>query len=79
MLDIQEQHAGGVGVIAGVDAGELVGQVILGEHDLCDFFEVLRLVFTHPEDLGRGEAREGDVGRQRGELVLADGIVKRTA
>ena len=76
MLHVKQQHAGGVGVIAGVDARELVGQVVLREHDLCDLFEVFWLVFAHPEKLWRGEAREGNVGRQRGELVLADGIVE---
>ena len=76
MLHVKQQHAGGVGVIAGVDARELVGQVVLREHDLCDSFEVFRLVFAHPEKLRRGEARERNVGRQRGELVLADDIVE---
>ena len=59
-----------------MDAGELVRQIVLREHDLCDFSEVFRLVFTHPEELRGSKAREGDVGRQRGELVLADGIVE---
>ena len=76
VLDIQKQHTRSVGIITGVDASELVGQIVLREHDLCDSPEVLRLIFAHPEELWRGEAREGDVGRQRGELVLADGIVE---
>ena len=76
MLHVKQQHAGGVGVIAGVDARELVGQVVLREHDLCDLFEVFRLVFAHPEELRGGEAREGNVRRQSRELVLADGIVE---
>ena len=76
MLHVKQQHAGGVGVIAGVDARELVGQVVLREHDLCDLFEVLRLVFAHPEELRGGEAREGNVGRQRGQLVFADDVIE---
>ena len=76
MLHVKQQHAGGVGVIAGVDARELVGQVVLREHDLCDLFEVFRLVFAHPEELRGGEAREGNVGRQRGQLVFADDVIE---
>ena len=76
MLHVKQQHAGGVGVIAGVDVRELVGQVVLREHDLCDFSEVFRLVFTHPEELRGSKAREGDVRRQSRELVLANGIVE---
>ena len=59
-----------------MDAGELVRQIVLREHDLCDFSEVFRLVFTHPEELRGSKAREGDVRRQSRELVLADGIVE---
>ena len=49
-------------------------KVVLREHDLCDSFEVFRLVFAHPEELRGGEAREGNVGRQRGQLVFADAV-----
>ena len=76
MLHVEQEHAGGIGVIAGVDAGELIGQIVLREHDLCDSPEVLRLVFAHPEKLRRGEAREGNVGRQRGQLVFADDVIE---
>ena len=76
VLYVEQQHAGGVGIITGMDAGELIGQIVLREHDLCDSPEVLRLVFAHPEELRCGKAREGDVRRQSRELVLADGIVE---
>ena len=73
---IQQQHARGVGIVAAVHTGEDVVHIVLGEHDLRDPGEVLRLVFTHPEDLRRGEAGEGDVGRPRTQLLLADHIVQ---
>ena len=76
MLHVEQQHTGSVGVIAGVDAGELIGQIVLREHDLRDSPEILRLVFPHPEKLRRGEAGKGNVGRQRGEPVLAHGVVE---
>ena len=76
MLYIKKQHTGRVGIVAGVNAGELVGQVVLWKHDLRNFPKVFRLVFTHPEKLRRGEAREGDVGRQRRKLVLADNVIE---
>ena len=76
MLHVQQQHAAGVGVVAAVDAGEDVVDVVLRQHYLGYPGEVLRLVFAHPEYLGRGEAGEGDVRRQGGEPVLADGVVE---
>ena len=64
VLHIEQQHPGRVGVIAGMDAGELIGQIVLREHDLGDSPEVLRLVFAHPEELRRRKARKSDVCRQ---------------
>ena len=61
VLHVEQQHPGRVGVIAGVDAGELIGQIVLREHDLRDFFEIFRLVFAHPEELRRRKARKSDV------------------
>ena len=73
---VQQQHPGGVGVVAAVHAGELIIHIVFRQHDLGDLLEVLRLVFTHPQQLRRGKARKGDVCRQRGESVLADGVVE---
>ena len=64
VLHVEQQHTGSVGIIAGVDAGELVRQIVLREHDLRDFFEIFRLVFAHPEELRRRKARKSDVCRQ---------------
>ena len=64
VLHVEQQHTGSVGIIAGVNAGELVRQIVLREHDLRDFFEIFRLVFAHPEELRRRKARKSDVCRQ---------------
>ena len=64
VLHVEQQHTGSVGIIAGVNAGEPVRQVVLREHDLRDFFEIFRLVFAHPEELRRRKARKSDVCRQ---------------
>ena len=64
VLHVEQQHTGSVGIIAGVNAGELVRQIVLREHDLRDFFEIFRLVFAHPKELRRRKARKSDVCRQ---------------
>ena len=76
MLHVQQQNAAGVAVIAAMDAGEAIVDVVLGQHDLADAGEVFRLVFAHPQELGRGEAREGDVGGVFGDLLFADLLVE---
>ena len=75
MLHVQQKHAGGIGIVAAVNAGEYVVYIILRQHDLRDLLEVFRLVLPHPENLGGGESGKGDVCRQRGQLIFADLIV----
>ena len=76
MLHIQQQHTGGIGIITGMNAGELVVDEVLGQHNLADTLKVLRLVFLHPQQLGRGESGKGNVCRQLGQLLLANDIVE---
>ena len=76
VLNIQKQHTRGIGVIAGMDTGENVVDIILWKHDFGDSREVLRLIFAHPQQLRRGETGKGNVCRQGGELLLADFIVQ---
>ena len=75
MLHVQQQHTGGVGIVTGVNAGEDVVDVVLGQHDLGDLIEVFRLIFLHPQDLGSGKTGKGNVGGHGGELLLANYIV----
>ena len=53
-------------------AGEAVIDVILGQHDFADTRKQLRLVFPHPQQLGRGKARKGNVGGAFAQRFLAD-------
>ena len=76
MLHVEEEHAARVRVVAAVHAREHVVDIVLGQHDFFDPREFLRLVFAHPEDFRRGEAREGDVRGERRESGLADLIVE---
>ena len=76
MLDIEQQHAGGIGVVGAVDTGQPVVDVVLRQHDLLDAGEVLRLVVAQPEQLGRGEAGKRDVGGVTAQLILADLVVQ---
>ena len=76
VLHVEQQHAARVGVVAAVHAREHVVDVVLRQHDLADAREVFGLVLLHPQDLRRGEAREGDVRGQGREPVAADLIVE---
>ena len=76
MLHVQEEHSGGVGAVGAVDACEEVVDVVLGEHDFCDLGVVLGLILPHPQDFGSGETGKGDVGRQLGQLLLANLVVE---
>ena len=71
VLDVEQEHAARVGVVAAVDAGEDVVDVVLRQHYLRYAREVLGLVFAHPEYLRRGEAGEGDVRGEGAEALLA--------
>ena len=75
LLHIQ-QHAGGIGIVAAVNTGENVVDVILGKHDLCNPRKVLRLIFLHPKDLGGGKSSKGNIGSQLRQLVLADLVIQ---
>ena len=58
-----------------MDAGEPVDHIVLGQHDFMNFRKVFRLMVAHPQELGRGKAREGDIPRQRQELLLTEVLV----
>ena len=76
VLHVQQQDTGSIGIIAGVHAGQPIIDVILGQHDLGDPAEILRLILLHPDQLGRGKAGKGDVGGILGQFILADHIVQ---
>ena len=76
VLHIEQQHAGSVGIIAAVGPCEHIVHIILRQHDLCDFPEVLRLVLPKPQDFRGGEARKGNVGGPLGQLFFADDVVQ---
>ena len=67
ILHVEEEHTRGVGVFRGEHPRQLVGEVVLGQADLLGSREVLGLVLLDPEDLGGGEAGEGDIAREGGE------------
>ena len=55
-LQIEEQHAGPVGLVHRVLAGQPETHVVLRQQDVRGAGVDLRLVFAHPEDLRRREA-----------------------
>ena len=61
MLDVEEEHPGGIAIIGSEFTGEPIGDVVLRKKDLVDASEVLWLVVLHPEDFRGGEAGESDV------------------
>ena len=76
VFHIQQQHAGGIGVVTAMHARKNIVDIVLGQHNLLDSGKVLRLVFPHPQELRRGKPCEGDVGRQAGQGLLAHGPVQ---
>ncbi len=52
---VEELGAGGVGHVGGELAGEVKAHIVLGEEDVGDAGEQLRLMGADPEELGRGE------------------------
>ena len=59
-----------------MDAGQLVVDIILGQHDAADPAEVLRFIPLHPQKLRGGESGERDIGGQRRQALFADGVVE---
>ncbi len=76
VFDVQKQHAGGIGEICGEGAAQHVAEVVLRQHDLSDPAEALRLMLLQPEQLGGGEAREGNVGGAGGKFIFTDGLIQ---
>ena len=76
ILHVKYQHTGRIGYVGAVYAGELVCDIILGQHDLCDLRKVLRLVVLHPQDLRSGKACKCNVRCVLGKFLLADHIVQ---
>ena len=76
VCNIQQKHAGGVGVIAAMHTRQFIVDIIFWKHDLCDLFEVLRLILAHPEKLRCRKARESNVCRQRRKPFLANRVIE---
>ena len=72
VLYIQQQHAGGIGIVAGMHAREAVIDIVLRQHDFPDAGKVLRFIFLHPEELRGCKSGKGNVRRELGELFLSD-------
>ena len=76
ILHIKQQHAGCIRHIRTVYAGEFVRNIILGQHNLLNSCEILRLFIFYPKNLGRRKSRKGNIGRILGKLILTDNIVQ---
>ena len=58
---VHPQRAGGIRAIAGLLARHQQANVVLGQQHAARVLEHRGLVLAHPDQLGRGEARHGDV------------------
>ena len=76
MLHIQQQHAGSIGVIGAVYAGQLVVDVVLRQHDLADLCKVLRLGIAHPQQFGGGKAGKCNVRGVLAQVFFANDVVQ---
>ena len=68
---VKEQRARPTGAIDGVVAGQVVANIILGQQDVARLGIDLRLVFLHPQDLGRGETGQGVVAGDLDQVFFA--------
>src|SRR6202023_2065702 len=69
---VEHEGAGSVGNVGGALAREAEANVILGQHDRPDASLVVRLVLTHPKELGEGEVGEGGIARELNDALGAD-------
>ena len=76
VLHIQQQHAGSIGVIGAVYAGQLVVDVVLRQHDLADLCKVLRLGIAHPQQFGGGKAGKCNVCGVLAQVFFANDVVQ---
>ena len=76
MLYVQQKHTRSVRVIGAVDAGQLIVDVILRQHDFFHARKVFRLVVAQPKQLGRGESGKGDVRGVPAQGILADDFIQ---
>ena len=61
MRNVQQKHPRSVRVIGAVDAGQLVVDVVLRQHDFFNARKVFRVVVAQPKQLGCGKSGKGDV------------------
>ena len=76
VLDVEEERPARIRNIGRERARKAVAKIVLGQHDLFDAGKILPFMLSHPKELGRGEAREGDVARVLGKLVLPEYFVQ---
>ena len=82
--DVEEQRAGGVGGVDRALAGEPEAHVVLGQEHVRDPGVRIGLVAPQPEQLRRGESRQGAVARQLDQASQPDarldlGALRRSA
>ena len=63
VLHVEDQHAGSIGHVRAMNAGQPVRNIVLREHDLADPGKILGLFVLHPQDLRRRKAGEGNIRR----------------
>ena len=61
LRDIEPVGAGRIRHVGGIFAGHAAAHIVLGQQNLRDLVEDRGLMLLHPDELGRGEARQRDV------------------
>ena len=69
---IEQKHARGIGYIRTMYARQLVGNIILGQHNFGNPCKILRFFVFHPENLGCRKTCKGDICRIFRQLFPAD-------
>ena len=68
---VQQLHAGSVGDLGGKLPGEHVAHIVLGQQDVGALGVQLRLMLADPQNLRGGKARQGRVGGDLNQPLLA--------
>ena len=70
--NIQHLHAAGIGNLCRKVACQHKADIVLGQQHMLAFCIVFRFMVPHPDQLGKGEARQCGIGRDPDQVIITD-------
>ena len=71
MLHIKQQHTGCIRIFCAETSGQLICQIILRQHDLCNLREIVWFILFHPKDLRSCKSRKRNIGSVLRKFILS--------